>query len=147
MGTNCALLVAVLFLFCNESDCITSLSVDKQADIKETLNTTSRYLDDNLNIDNIYFDNMVSQIYHLELQLYKANTSVTEASFLDLHLSVSNDIISTKIYDKQDDFLIWKLLFPIFRWCCSSLNIIWSLYFSTHLIFAMLQTSTLVINF
>ena len=61
-------------------------------------------MDDILNIDNVYFDTMVSQIYLSELQLNKANTSDTEASFLDLHLSISNDIISTKIYDKCDDF-------------------------------------------
>ena len=46
-----------------------SLYGDKQADIIDAFNTTSRYLDDILNIDNIYFDNMVSQIYHTELQL------------------------------------------------------------------------------
>ena len=61
-------------------------------------------MDDILNIDNVYFDTMVSQIYLSELQLNKANTSDTEAAFLDLHLSISNDIISTKIYDKRDDF-------------------------------------------
>ena len=61
-------------------------------------------MDDILNIDNVYFDNMVSQIYPSELQLNKANTSDTEAKFLDLHLSISNDIVSTKIYDKRDDF-------------------------------------------
>ena len=63
-------------------------------------------MDDILNINNVYFDTMVSQIYHLELQLNKANTSDTEAAFLDLHLSISNDIVSTKIYDKRDDFEI-----------------------------------------
>ena len=81
-----------------------SLSDDKQADVIDALNTTSRYLDDILDINNVYFDNMVSQIYPLELQLNKANTSDTEAAFLDLHLSISNAIVSTKIYDKRDDF-------------------------------------------
>ena len=71
---------------------MTSLSDGKQADIIDAFNTTSRYLDDILNIDNVYFDNMISQIYHSELQLNKANTSDTEAVFLDLHLSISNDI-------------------------------------------------------
>ena len=47
---------------------------------------------------------MVSQMYPSELQLNKANTSDTKATFLDLHLSMSNDIVSTKIYDKSDDF-------------------------------------------
>ena len=81
-----------------------SLSDDNQADVIDAFNTTSRYLDNILNINNVYFDNMVSQIYPSELQLNKANTSDTEATFLDLHLSVSNDIVSTKIYDKRDDF-------------------------------------------
>ena len=47
---------------------------------------------------------MVSHIYPSELQLNKANTSDTEASFFDLHLSSSSDIVSTKFYDKHDDF-------------------------------------------
>ena len=50
------------------------------------------------------FDNSVSQICSSELQLNKANTSDTEAAFLDLHLSISNYIVSTKISDKRDDF-------------------------------------------
>ena len=55
--------------------------------------TTSRYLDDILNLNNVYFDNMVSQIN--PSVLIKANTSDTKAAFLDLHLSISNDIVST----------------------------------------------------
>ena len=48
------------------------------------LNTTSRYLDDILNIYNVYFDNIVGQIHISGLQLNKANNSDTEAAFLDL---------------------------------------------------------------
>ena len=81
-----------------------SLSDDKQADVIDAFNTTSRYMDDILNINNVNFEIMVRQIYHSELQLNKANTSDSEAAFLDLHLSISNDIVSTKIYDKRDDF-------------------------------------------
>ena len=58
---------------------MTSLSDDNQADITEAFNSTSRYLDDLLNIDNPYFEGMVNQIYPPELQLNKANTSDTEA--------------------------------------------------------------------
>ena len=54
----------------------------------------------------------VSQRYPSELQLNKANTSDTEAAFIDLHLSISNDIVSTKIYDKRDDFEFWIVNFP-----------------------------------
>ena len=70
-----------------------SLSDDKQADIIDALNTTSRCLDDILYINKVYFDNMVSHIYPSKLQLNKANISDTDAPFLDLHLSISNYII------------------------------------------------------
>ena len=61
-------------------------------------------MDDILNINNVYFDNMVSQIYPSQFQLNNDNTSDTESAFLDMHLSISNDNFSTKIYDKRDDF-------------------------------------------
>ena len=84
MGANCAPLVADLFLFCYERDFMLSLSEDNQSDVIEAFNSTSRYLDDLLNIDNNFFDSMVNRIYPSELQLNKANVSDTEASFLDL---------------------------------------------------------------
>ena len=112
MGTNCDSLVADLFLFCYERDFMMFLSDDKQADVINAFNTTSRYLDDTLNINNFNFDNMVSQIYPSELQLIKAKTSDTKAAFLDLHLSISYDIVSTKIYDKRDDFDFEIVNFP-----------------------------------
>ena len=81
MDTNCAPLVADLILFCYDRDFKMSLSDDKQADVIDALKTTSRYLDDILNINNVYFDNMVSQLYPSELQLNKVSTSDTEAAF------------------------------------------------------------------
>ena len=59
MGTNCAPLVADLFLFRFERDFMMSLSDDKQAGVIDAFNTSSRYLDDIFNINNVYFDNMV----------------------------------------------------------------------------------------
>ena len=73
MGTNCPPLVADLFLFCNERDFMLSLSDNNQTDIIETFNSTSRYLDGLLNIDNSYLEQMEGQIYPTELQLNKAN--------------------------------------------------------------------------
>ena len=55
MGTNCAPLVADLFLFCYESDFILSLSDDNQSEIIEASNSTSRYLDDPSNTDYNFF--------------------------------------------------------------------------------------------
>ena len=68
MGTNCAPLVADLFLFCYERDFMKSLSRENEADTIEAFNSTLRYLDNLLNIDNIYFDQMVDRIYPTELQ-------------------------------------------------------------------------------
>ena len=112
MSTNCAPLVADLFLLCYERDFMTSLSDVKQAEIIEAFNSTSRYLDDLLNIDTRYFEGMVNWIYLPELQLNKANTSDTEAPFLDLHSSISNGLVSSKIYDKRDDFDFDIVNFP-----------------------------------
>ena len=112
MDTNCAPLVADLFLFCYERGFMLSLSDNNLTDIIEAFSSTSRYLDDLLNIDNPYFEQMVGQIYPTKLQLNKANSSDTEAPFLDLNLSITNGIISSKIYDKWDDFNFEIVNFP-----------------------------------
>ena len=131
MGTNCAPLVADLFLFFFERDFMTSLSDDNQADIIEAFNSTSRYFDDLLNIDNPYFEGVVNQIYPPELQLNKANTSDTEDPLFDLNLYISNGFVSSKIYEKRDDFEFdivnfpfWIAMFPV--------PLLWSVYFSTY---------------
>ena len=67
MGTNCTPLVADLFLFCFERDFMKYLSSDNQADVIKAFNSTSRYLDDFLNIDKPNFEGMVNQIYPSEL--------------------------------------------------------------------------------
>ena len=112
MGTNCAPLVADLFLFCYERDFMKSPTKEKRYDLIDAFNSTSRYLEDLLNIDNIHFERMVHRIYPTELQLNKANASDTGAAFLDLNLSIHNDIVSTKIYDKRDDFNFDIVNFP-----------------------------------
>ena len=52
------------------------------------------------------------QIYLTELQLNKANSSDSDAPFLDLNLSITNGIVSSKIYDKRDDFNFEIVNFP-----------------------------------
>ena len=113
LGTNCAPLVADLFLFCYERDFMKSLTRENQADIIEAFNSTSRYLDDLLNIDNIYLDQIVDRIYPT------ANSSEPRNLFLDLNLWISNGTVFTKIYDKRDDFdfdivnfPFWMSIFP-----------------------------------
>ena len=91
---------------------------------------------------------MVSQIYPSELHRNKANISDTEAAILDLHLSIFNDIVSSKNYDKHDNFDFEIVHFPFLdgmvprsKSCGVFLNSSDSL---EHL--AMLLTSTLAIN-
>ena len=55
---------------------------------------------------------VVGRIYPPELQLSRAGTADTEAPFLDLHLSISSGFVSSKIYDKRDDFDFDIVNFP-----------------------------------
>ena len=111
MGTNCAPILADLFYFVMR-DFMLSLSDNNQTDIIETCNSTSRYLDDLLNIDNPYFEQMVGQIYPIELQLIMRILLILKLRFLDLNLSITNGIVSSKIYDKRDDFNFAIVNFP-----------------------------------
>ena len=89
-----------------------SLTKEKRYDMMDAFNSTSRYLDDLLNIDNIHFEQMVHRIYPAELQLDKANASNTEAAFLDLKLSIHNETVSTKF---MMNGIILILIMLIFR--------------------------------
>ena len=86
------------------------LSNNNKADVAKAFNSTSRYLDDLLNIDNSNFAQMVSYIYPTEDQLNKANSLDTEAPFLDL--SITNGIVSYRIYDKPVDLNFEIVNFP-----------------------------------
>ena len=82
MGTNCAPLIADLFLFCYERDFISNLHISKRYDLIDMFNDTSRYLDDIFTIDNPEFEKHIPDIYSTELKLNKANTSDKQNFFL-----------------------------------------------------------------
>ena len=132
MDTKCAPLAADLFLFYNERDFMLSLSDNNQTDIIEAFNSTSRYLDDLLNIDNHYFEQMVGQIYATELRLNKASSSDTGDPFLDLNLSITNGIVSFKSYDKRDDFNFEIVNFPFLDGDVPRSLSYWRIYFSAY---------------
>ena len=112
MGTNCAPLIADLFLYCYERDFMLGLAKDGDTQKIDAFNKTSRYLDDILNIDNPFFPNLYKNIYPSQLKLNLASTCNTRTSFLDLDISIEQDIITTKIYDKRDDFDFYIVNFP-----------------------------------
>ena len=114
IGKNCALLVADLFLFYYERDFMMSLSDGKQAGIIDAFNTTSRYLDDILNINNVYFETMVSQIYPSELQLNKADASGAPVAILGLRLSASGGVVSTGVCGGRGGIGFMVVSFPFF---------------------------------
>ena len=105
MGTNCAPLIANLFLYCNERDWMSDLHKSKRHDIIDMFNDTSRYLDDIFNIDNPAFETYIPDIY-------PANTSDKQTSFLDLNIKVIGSDIHTSVYDKRDDFGFPIVNFP-----------------------------------
>ena len=112
MGTNCAPLIADLFLYCYERDFMSDLQKSKRFDLIDMFNDTSRYLDDIFTIDNPEFEKHIPDIYPAELQLNKANTSDKETSFLDLNIKVIDSDIHTSVYDKRDDFGFPIVNFP-----------------------------------
>ena len=112
MGTNCAPLIADLFLHCYERDFMSNLQKSKRFDLIDKFNDTSRYLDDIFTIDNPEFAEHIPDIYPRELQLNKANTSDKETSFLDLNIKVVGSNIHTSVYDKRDDFGFPIVNFP-----------------------------------
>ena len=112
IGTNCAPLIADLFLYCYERDFMSDLQKSKRFDLIDMFNDTSRYLDDIFTIDNPEFEKHIPDIYPAELQLNKANTSDKETSFLDLNIKVIGSDIHTSVYDKRDDFGFPIVNFP-----------------------------------
>ena len=112
MGTNCAPLVADLFLFCCGGDFVVSLSDGGRADVVGAFDAASRCLDDVLDIDGVCFEGVVGRVCPSGLQLGGASASGAEAAFLDLRLSVSDGIVSTKICGRRDDFDFEIVNFP-----------------------------------
>ena len=96
-----------------------------------------------MNIDNPYFEGMVKQIYPPELQLNKANNADTEALFLDLHRSIANGFVSSKIYDKRDDFDFDIINFPF--WMVTFLAVFLMVY-TFRILLGLLETAIMLLT-
>ena len=94
-----------------------SLSDGGPADIVDAFGTVSGCFDDIMNIDNVYFDSMVNQVCPSGLWLGRAGTSDARATFLDVRLPISHDIVSAKIYDRRGDFHFEVVHFPFMYGC------------------------------
>ena len=105
MGTNCAPLLADLFVYSYESEFLQKLVKDKKIHEARAFNLTYRYIDDVLSINTSRFAEFLPLIYPPELEVKETTDTASSASFLDLYLEFDDSgQLSTKIYDKRDDF-------------------------------------------
>ena len=113
MGTNCAPLLAHIFLYSYEAEFIQSLLSAGKKRLASQFNFTYRYIDDVLSINNPDFENYLGQMYPPELEIKDTTESNTSASYLDLLLSIGRDgQLRTSLYDKRDDFNFHITNFP-----------------------------------
>ena len=119
MGTNCAPLLADLFLYSYEANFLQDLLKSNRKTVAKNFNFTYRYIDDVLSINNPKFCDFLDVIYPNELEIKDTTESSCSASYLDLLLEHDNEgKLSVKLYDKRDDFN-----FPIvnFPFLCSNI--------------------------
>ena len=113
MGTNCAPLLADLFLYSYEARFIQGLLQNKQKQIAKSFNFSFRYIDDVLSLKNPHFKDYLHLIYPSELEIKETTDSPTSASYLDLYLYIDKaGHLKSKLYDKRDDFDFPIVNFP-----------------------------------
>jgi hypothetical protein len=105
MGTDCAPLLADLFLYSYEADFIQGLLKKDEKKLSRSFNFTFRYIDDVPSLNNSRFGDFVDHIYPIELEIKDTTDTDTSASYLYLHLDMDSEWrLRTKLYNKRDDF-------------------------------------------
>ena len=112
MGTNCAPLLADLFLYSYEAEFIQSLQKAGSKRIAKRFNDTHRYIDDLMSLNNPYISSYLDHIYPDELEIKETTESEGSASYLDLFVQIRQNTLYTKLYDKRDDFNFEIINFP-----------------------------------
>ena len=113
MGTNCAPLLADLFLYSYEAEFIQGLLQKKQKKLAQSFNFSFRYIDDVLSLNNPQFKDYLHLIYPKELEIKDTTDTSKSASYLDLFLFIDdNGRLKSKLYDKRDDFNFKIVNFP-----------------------------------
>ena len=113
MGTNCAPLLADIFLYSYEADFIQSFLSTGKKKLASQFNFTYTYIDDVLSINNPDFENYLGQMYSAEFEIKNTTESNTSASCLDSLLLIGRDgQLRTSLYDKRDDFNFHITNFP-----------------------------------
>ena len=114
MGTNCAPLLADLFLYSYENEFLDKLIKEGKRKLARKFDLSSyRYIDDPISFNNTRFKEFISDIYPKELTISETTESTSIASYLDLlFIQDKNNNITTKLYDKRDAFGFHIVNFP-----------------------------------
>ena len=115
MGTNCAPLLADLFLYSYENEFLDNMIRSGCRRFARSFNLCYRYIDDLIVFSNKKFLDYLKEVYPSQLTVEKANKSDHLADYLDLTLSIdSGGKLSTRLCDKRDDFDFHIVNFPFF---------------------------------
>ena len=112
LGTNCAPLLADLFLYSYEVDFIQGLLKKNEKKLARSFNIKFRYIDDGLSLNNSGFGDFVDRIYPIKLEITDTTDTDRSASYLDLHLEIDNECLLRTKLDKRDDFNFPIVNFP-----------------------------------
>ena len=131
MGTDCAPLLANLFLFFYEYSYMRDLIKMDLVLAKKFYNSV-RYIDDLVTLNNATFHSVIADIYPSELQLKKTTECGTQLSYLDILITIENEKYSTAVYDKRDNLNCNIVHFPYLSSNIPSgpdRTCLWNLYF------------------
>ena len=113
MGTNCAPLLADLFLYSYENEFLDKLIKAGKRKLARRFNLSYRYIDDLISFNNKRFKEFISDIYPKELTVSETTESTSVASYLDLLFTRDrSNTITTKLYEKRDAFGFHIVNFP-----------------------------------
>ena len=113
MGTNCAPLLADLFLHSYENEFLNNMIKSGHIRLARSFNLCHRYIDDLIVFNNKKFLDYLKEIYPSQLTVEKANKSDHLADYLDITFIIdSGGKLSTRLYDKHDDFDFHIVNFP-----------------------------------
>ena len=114
MGTNCASLLADLFLYLCENEVLDKFIEEGKRNVARKFNPSYRYIDDLISFNNIGFKESISDTYPKELTISETTKSTSVAFYLDfLFTTDKNNNITTKLYDKRDAFGFYIVNFPV----------------------------------
>ena len=104
MNTNCAPLLAGLFLYSYVAEFVLSLLQADKKHLAQQFNFTYRYIDDVLSLKNTKLAEYLEFIYPRELEIKETTETAASSSYFDCYLYIDNRKLTTRLYDKRDDF-------------------------------------------